>query len=395
MSVARLERSDAEEREHDETNNVERSNGMNEALRQVPGLTVRGLRTHTVKIRLDRPLETSGGEVYEAPLVLIDLLTEEGVTGRTYLYCHAPFALEPMANLVLGLEDLIKGDIVAPIAINRKFHRMCRVFLGSRGLMGMAIAGIDMAAWDALAKAAGMPLAVFLGGEAKSIPAYCTLRAMDPEAATEEAREMIELGVRTFKLKVGYRDVEADVEAIRAFRSAIGEPVRLAVDYNQKLSVPEALRRVRVLDEENLYWIEEPTLADDFEGHARIVLEAATPIRAGENWWSPRDAARSIKVEACDYGMPDVMKIGGVTAWLRVAALAESAGLPLSSHIFPEVSAHLLAVTPTAHLLEYLDFAGPILRQPLKIENGYASVPCGPGTGIEWDEDAVKRYSAG
>jgi mandelate racemase len=172
----------------------------------------------------------------------------------------------------------------------------------------------------------------------------------------------------------------------------IGDDAKLAVDYNQALSVTGALERVRVLDDEGLYWIEEPTRADDFVGHARIAQEARTPICIGENWWGPHDAQKSLEAGACDYGMPDAMKIGGVTGWLRTAALAEPSGLPLTSHIFPEISAHLLAASPTAHRLEYLDLASSILKEPLNIEDGHALVSDGPGIGLEWDEKAVERY---
>ena len=164
------------------------------------------------------------------------------------------------------------------------------------------------------------------------------------------------------------------------------------VDYNQSLSVPEAIHRIRALDDEGLAWIEEPTLHDDFAGHARIAREARTGIQLGENWWGPHDLAKSIAAGASDYAMPDVMKIGGVTGWLRMAALTEAAGLPVSSHIFPEFSAHLLAVTPTCHWLEYMDLANPILENPIRIEGGLAHIPEVPGAGVEWNEAAVKRF---
>jgi mandelate racemase len=164
------------------------------------------------------------------------------------------------------------------------------------------------------------------------------------------------------------------------------------VDYNQVLSVPEAISRARALDEEGLYWIEEPTRADDFAGHARIAREARTRIQIGENWWGPHDMAKSLEAGASDLAMPDVIKIGGVSGWLRAAALAEAEGMPASSHLYPEVSAHLLAVTPTRDRLEYLDLAGPILKEPVRIEEGHAVIPTSPGTGVEWDEESVRRY---
>jgi mandelate racemase len=168
--------------------------------------------------------------------------------------------------------------------------------------------------------------------------------------------------------------------------------VALAVDYNQSQSVPEAQRPCRALEPLDLAWIEEPTRADDDDGHARIAREVITPIMIGENWGGPREMARSIAAGACDLAMPDVMKIGGVSGWIRAAGLAAVAGMPMSSHLFPEVSVHLLAVTPTADRLEVLDLAAPVLRTPLRVEAGMVTPSAEPGSGLDWDEDAVKRY---
>jgi mandelate racemase len=354
-------------------------------------LTVAGLRARAVNVELERPVQTSGGEIPTAPLVLIDLETREGATGRAYVFSYTPLALEPLRRLIENLGMTLEGDALAPLEIERKLQAMFRL-LGPQGLTGIAASGIDMAAWDALARANDLPLLGLLGGGRRRVPAYGSLRSMRPESVVEEARELSTLGFDAYKIKIGHGDVRADLEAIFALRGAIGDDAKLAVDYNQSLSVTGALERVRVLDDEGLYWIEEPTRADDFVGHARIAHEARTPICIGENWWGPHDVQKSLEAGACDYGMPDAMKIGGVSGWLRTAALAEPVGLPLTSHIFPEVSAHLLAASPTAHRLEYLDTAGSILKEPLRIEDGHALVPEGPGIGLEWDEEAVSRF---
>jgi mandelate racemase len=356
------------------------------------GLTVASLRARAVNVELERPVQTSNGKIPVAPLVLINLETEEGTTGRAYIFSYTTFALEPLRRLVENLGKTLEGDAVAPLEIGRKLQAAFRL-LGPQGLTGMAASGIDMAAWDALAKANGLPLVELLGGGKKRVPAYGSLRTMHPESVVEEARELAELGFEAYKVKIGHGNVRTDLEAINALRSVIGD-ARLAVDYNQSLSVTGAIERVRVLDEEGLYWIEEPTRADDFVGHARIAQEARTPICIGENWWGPHDVAKSLEARACDYGMPDAMKIGGVTGWLRTAALAEPEALPLVSHIFPEISTHLLAVSPTGHHLEYLDLASPLLKEPVRIEDGHALVPEGPGIGLEWGEEAVSRFLA-
>ena len=163
-------------------------------------------------------------------------------------------------------------------------------------------------------------------------------------------------------------------------------------DYNQRLSVNEAILRGRMLDDEGLYWIEEPVRHDDYEGYARICAELQTPIQTGENLLNSYEMAQAIALESLDYVMPDVQRIGGVTGWLRAAALAHAHGIEMSSHLFPEFSRHLLAVTPTCHWLEYVDWAAPVLQQPCEVKDGHVAIPDQPGAGIEWDEAAVKRY---
>lgn len=195
------------------------------------------------------------------------------------------------------------------------------------------------------------------------------------------------------KAKIGYPTIQEDVAVIRAIRKAVGDGVAVMVDYNQCLTPVEAIQRLRILDGEGLTWVEEPTLAHDYEGHARIAREADTPIQCGENWWGTLDLRHALAAKASDFIMPDVMKIGGVTGWLRAASLAQSDGIRVSSHLWSEISAQLLCVTPTAHWLEYSDWWNPVFREPLRIENGLAYGASAAGTGISWDEKAVQRYS--
>jgi mandelate racemase len=356
-------------------------------------LTIRSLRARPVNVPMARPLRTSGGAVSTAPLALIDLATEEGPSGRAYIFCYAPLALAPIARLVENLGETLKGDPLAPTAIEEKMQRTFRL-LGYQGFATMALAGIDMAAWDALGQAAGLPLVRLLGGAPRPIPAYNSkgLGIIGADQAGAEAGELLAEGFGAVKVRLGYPDVATDVAVVRAVRRAVGEAVPIMSDYNQSLSVPEAQQRLRHLDDEGLYWVEEPTRFDDYTGHAAIRAKAGTPIQLGENCWGPHDMAKALEAGACDYFMMDAMKIGGITGWLRGAALAAAHGVPVSSHLFPEVSAHLLAVTPTAHWLEYVDWAKPILQQPIVIQDGAAVIPGRPGLGLDWDEQAVAKY---
>jgi mandelate racemase len=356
---------------------------------------IRNVRARAVNVPLNRPLQTSGGLVKTAPLVLIDLETDHGLTGHGYVFCYTPIALQSVVCLIEGLTPLITGQDVAPMPLERLLQRQFRL-LGPQGLTGMAAAGIDMAAWDALAKSHGVSLVRMLGGVPRAIQAYnsCGLGLIGPERVAAEAEELLAPGFKALKLRLGYPDLSTDIVVLSEVRERIGPDVSLFVDYNQCLSVGEAMSRVRALDEFDLDWIEEPTTGDDYAGHAEIARAAETPIQLGENWWGTHDMMKSVVQNASDYVMPDVMKIGGVTGWMRAAAIAEANGLAMSSHLFPEVSSHLLAVTPTAHWLEYVDFASPVLKDPVRPVDGFVTAPDTPGIGISWNEEAITRLTA-
>ncbi len=357
----------------------------------IPQLTIQSLRVRAVEVPLARPIMTSSGTIPRAPLVLIDLLTGEGITGRSYIFTYTAVALKPVAQLISNLETALVGDVVTPLSIEQKLQQLFRL-LGPQGLTGMAMAAIDMAAWDALAQASNLSLVRLLGGEPRSVPAYASLGMGPAMRLAREAEEMVEQGFQAIKFKIGFPDVKNDLEVIRAVRSAVGKEIVLMVDYNQFLSVSEAHRRLKLLDGEGLFWVEEPTRADDYAGHAQICHEASTLIQLGENWWGLHDMTKSVTTGASDLAMVDVMKIGGVTGWLRAAALATSAGLPLSSHIFPEISAHLLAASPTVQWLEYLDLVGTLLEEPVVVDRGHVIPSLLPGTGLKWQEDMVQRF---
>jgi mandelate racemase len=358
-----------------------------------PTLTLRSLKAVGVEVPMARPLGTSAATVRTAPLLLIVLETEEGVTGRSYLFCYVPAAAPAIMRLLEEMLSAVKGDPVAPVDIGMKLARRYTL-IGVQGIVRMAMAGLDVACWDALALAAGMPLASFLGGRPKPIPAYNSngLGLMAPEAAAEEAVELLAGGFRGVKLRLGYPTLDADLAAVRAVRRRLPDEVALMVDFNQALSRAEAMRRGHALEGEGVYWIEEPIRHDDYAGAAALARALATPVQIGENFSGASAMAAALAAEACDYVMPDLERIGGVTGWQRAVGLASAAGMPMSSHLFPEVSAHLLAATPTSHWLEYVDWAAPILAEPLGIVDGNAVVPERPGNGLRWNEEAVARY---
>lgn len=358
-------------------------------------MKIKNIRVRPVAAPMKRPLVTSVATLSASALLLLDLETDAGILGRSYLFALGKQNLPAMAKLVEAMAEMVKGDEVAPFDLERKL-RARYALLGVHNVVLMAMAGIDMAAWDALAQSLGQPLVRVLGGSPRPIPAYNSkgLGLMPLAALAKEAEELIAEGFRAIKLRMGRPTARQDLEALRAVKSTIGPDITLMVDFNQALSVAEALKRGRLIDEEGgVEWIEEPIRADDYAGAARMTRELATPIQLGENFMGPEQMAQAITAGACDYVMPDAERIGGVTGWLRAAALAQGAGMEMSSHLFPEVSSHLLAVTPTCHWLEYVDWANPILAQPLELKDSHAIIPSQPGTGVTWDEKAVARHA--
>jgi mandelate racemase len=292
-------------------------------------------------------------------------------------------ALKPTTDLIANLEPLVAGQPLAPDTLTRALLARFRL-LGTYGLTGMAISGIDMAAWDALARLHEVPLCRLLGATPRPTPAYGGIGYDGEKESAREAERWAKLGLKGVKAKIGYPTVEEDLVVIRAMRSAVGNQVAIMVDYNQSLTPTEASARLERLDAEGLGWVEEPVLAEDYAGMASVARAAATPIQAGENWWGPLEFAKAIEAGASDLLMPDVMKVFGVTGWRDVSALAAAKNLRVSSHLFCEVSAQLLAATPTAHWLEYADWWNPVLAHPLELREGLAIPSELPGSGVDW-----------
>lgn len=356
-------------------------------------LIIRGIRARTVSAPLVRPIRTASGAIETSPLLLLDVSTDRGVTGSAYLFAYTPSMLRPLKAVVDQLAPRLIGGPAVPSAQQRKLQSEFRL-LGLQGLLGMVVSTLDMALWDALGKAADLPVAALLGGEPRPVRAYDSWGLVDPVRDAEALRASVAQGFTGIKIKLGGGDLRQDVDTVRQVREIVGDATALMVDYNQSLDPGEAIRRIRALEGFALEWVEEPVAAEDMQGHARVRTATRIPIQTGENWWFPRDAERAVAAGACDRMMPDLMKIGGITGWLGVAGLAQAASIPVSSHLFVEASAHVLAVTPTCDWLEFMDFGASVLQSPCRPERGTVTAR-GPGLGIHWDEAAVGRYLVG
>ncbi len=354
-------------------------------------LTIDSIAARAVVVPMPRPLRTAAGNVPAAPLVLLDVHTNEGIVGRSYAFAYSPLMLRTLVQFLRDLAPELVGETVSPRGRMGQLDAQLKL-MGMQGVVGMAIGALDQALWDALGRAADLPVAVLLGGEPKPLDAYDSYGLVDIKTDLGMLEASVESGFEAIKIKLGAGEVAEQVATVAAVRKSIGPECKLMVDLNQSQTTAGAIDLILRLKEFDLTWVEEPVGAEDLHGH-RVVREAVrpVPIQTGENWWFPRGMANAIAAKASDLAMVDMIKIGGVTGWISAAGQAEAASLPLSSHSYIEASAHTMACSPTASWCEYLDLAGAVLTEPLLPDNGRL-VPRGPGLGLEWDENAVHKY---
>jgi mandelate racemase len=355
-------------------------------------LTINSIAARAVLAPMARPVRTASGDILAAPLVLVDVQTNEGIVGRSYAFAYNPLMLRSLVQFLRDVAPDLVGKAVSPRERMRQLEKRLTL-VGWQGIAGMAVGALDMALWDALGRAANLPVAVLLGGEAKPLDAYDSYGILDIKTDLAWIEASVESGFEAIKIKLGAAEVANDVAVVAAVRKLIGPKVRLMIDFNQSQTTASAIDRILRLQEFDLTWVEEPVAADDLQGH-RAVREAVHPvlIQTGENWWFPRGMANAIAARASDLAMIDIMKIGGVTGWISAAGQAEAASLPLSSHTFIEASAHTMAASPTVSWFEYLDLAGAVLTERLLPDKGKV-VPRGPGLGLEWDEKAIHKLA--
>src|SRR5712672_588179 len=357
------------------------------------GQRIRSLKTRGIMVPLKFTLGTSAAIVKAVPLLLVDLLNEDGATGRAYAFCYRPSGAVAMSSHLSEAIDLLKGKRVTPFDATQMVSRQFAL-LGVTGTVRMALSLLDMAMWDAIAQMQRIPLSSLLGSSPKPLLAYDSrgLGLMNPDRLAEETKALLESGLRALKLRLGYPSLSEDLAALNAVRRSIPrDDIEIMVDYNQALTSAEAIHRGRELEKAGIYWLEEPIAHEDYEASAAVARELKVPLQIGENFNGPEGLLRAISAQASDYVMPDVARIGGVTGWLQAAGLAAAHGIEMSSHLMPEISAQLLCATPTAHWLEYVDWADAILLNPLQIMDGKVLTSDMPGSGILWDEAKLKR----
>ncbi len=349
-----------------------------------------------VDVPLKKPVVAHIGTFDKWPFLCLDIHTNANIIGRSYIGPYLVEQLPAVAHCIKALSEHFLNRNIRPFDFYKEGFKKISL-LGYQGIGLYALAALDIGFWDAYSKLANMPLANFLGGELKPIKTYNSrgLWLISLDEIEKDIYDLLDKGTfNSIKVRIGRNKLKDDIYVIEKIKQIAGSDVNIMSDFNQCYEFDTALKRMTELDEIGLYWFEEPVNYRDLDGCAQLTSKIKTPITIGENFHGLYDLIQSINKKASTFIMPDLMRIGGVSGWLEASHVAEHYNLKFSTHLFPEVSAHLMNVTPTSHWLEYVDWANPILKDTgFKIEKGYFSLPDIPGTGIEWNEENMKKYS--
>jgi L-alanine-DL-glutamate epimerase-like enolase superfamily enzyme len=356
------------------------------------------VKARALSIPFERPLVTASFPIPAIDTVLAEVETDAGERGISWIFAFGRKRAGVLKAMVEDLADLAIGE--DPFMTERLWQKMWRAvyFVGRQGVTTLAMSAIDTACWDAAGKLAGQPVYKLLGGQRAEIEAYASQglwldRSRDELAS--EAESYVQRGFTAVKMRAGLADEAEDVARVRAVREAIGPDVKLMVDANQAWSRKQTLRMARRLEEFDLFWLEEPMPFEDVEGYANIAGALGMPLCTGESNYLKSDFLRLLEAGAADIMMPDLMRMGGVTEWLKTAHLCEAFQAPVTPHLFMEVSAHLAAACPNVIWQEYQPWWEPILVEPVDFRNGVIHLSDRPGFGVEIDEDAARRYEIG
>ncbi len=360
-------------------------------------MKIEKVQTDLYHVPLSKPMEDAiHGIQSDFSLIVVRITTDDGATGMGYTYSVGQVGGTAITRLIKdNLASLLIGE--DPRRIEQLWHKMWWAlhYVGRGGIAVFALSAVDTALWDLKARLAGEPLWRFLGGFSNQVEAYGGGIDFDLsiDQLLQQTQGFLDAGLRAVKIKVGRDSIAEDSERIAAIREYLGPDKKLMVDVNMKWTVETALRAVRAFEKYDLYWIEEPTIPDDISGHRRIQTEGSIPVATGENLHSIYEFRQMISEAGISFPDADISNLGGVTALMKVAHIAEAYNRKLTTHGIQEMHVHCLAAIPNASLLEIHAFRiDEFLVHPLEINDGYAYASERPGHGVEIDWEKIDRH---
>ncbi len=328
-------------------------------------------------------------------LAIAKVQTDDGIEafGVTFTW-----VARHVKSLVASIDDLgatiIGQDIMRPAQAWQKMYATT-IHMGHSGHSIYALSALDSAIWVLKAKALNQPLHQLLGGCRDKVPAYASYllwRDWPIDRLQKDAAMFKKHGFKYIKMKIGDKPLTEELTRFKAVREAVGEDINIMVDGNWAWSLPEAMRFGRALEKAGAFWMEDPLASEDPEQMAELTHALDIPVATGETFNTKYDFRRLVENGAAYYYIADLQRVGGVTEWMKVAALLEAWNLPICSHLFPDFSVHLLAAAPNGFVLEYMPWWDKIYTEPYKIVDGFIEAPKTPGLGLELDPAALKKY---
>jgi L-alanine-DL-glutamate epimerase-like enolase superfamily enzyme len=357
-------------------------------------MKIKDIRTTRLSVPLKPPIADSTHVLDRIQWVLVDVLTDEGLVGSSFM-----LTFDYGAELLLGIVDtelkkLVLGKDPRDITeIWETCHRHSE-YIGQSGVAAWGIGAIDIALWDLLGKYLEVPVCQLLGSCRDQVPAYGSggwlSYSMDELLA--EVSLYLQRGFKMVKMKVGSHDISRDVERVRAVRNLIGGKVHLMIDANQAWNPHQAIAFARQIQDQDIFWFEEPVAKNDLDGYCRVASSIDIPVATGEREFS-LEAFRELLVRnGTAIVQPDALRIGGLTQYLKVVHLAEAFQRSVAPHFYKEIDIHVLAAIRNGLFVEYFPWLDDLLVRPLEVSDGMAKVPKLPGFGIEFEPEAVKEY---
>lgn len=332
------------------------------------------------------------------PVVSLRLRTDTGIEGIAVTFYGGKMtgslrlAVDELAALTVGEDPLRIEHIVA------KLRAGTGDSCGPHGIFTLALSAIDIALWDIKGKALEQPLWKLLGGHRDRVPTYASgslRRGLTDEQAQQAAQTLVSKGFTQMKTQMalpGNPTPADEVRRVRAVREAIGPNITLMCDINQRWRPEQAIDIGSRVEDVGLFWLEDVTTADDYAGLARVTAALNTPIAGGEYLWGIAPFRHMIEARSVDVVMVDIVRVGGVTQWMKVAGMAEAFNLPIVSHVMPEILAHVVAACPNGLTVEYMPWMLALYEETPLVDNGEIVLPNTPGLGLKFDEKAIAAF---
>jgi L-talarate/galactarate dehydratase len=362
-------------------------------------MKVTAVAVDALQTPVERPYVAAGRRVEANWHVLVRVTTDDGIQGFGYIVSPRQDLVMALAQATRELGAHLIGTNVLEVEAAWARLALLGNWVGPGGLLHIAIAPLDIALWDAAGKTLGQPLYRLLGGYRDRLLAYASdglWYSLSLEQLAESARQHVTSGFQAIKLRLGKEaNAEGEVDRVRAVRQAVGPEIRILVDVTESWDVSRASQTGRLLQAEGIAWLEDPVHHRDIAGLSHLAGILDIPVAAGEHLYELPAFKELLQNRAVDIAIIDLARVGGITPWRRIAALAQAYQVPVCGHVIPEIHVHLLAAIPNAFMVEYVPRSAAILRAMPVLEDGCLVASNAPGLGIELDEAAIRRYRIG